>query len=395
MSNSATVAARRSTTTPATVDRRGLGITPAALASYVNLLPPTLRGSGVAPVRMPGTITTAMCLNFYDAGWNAIRPSADMIPDRWLRETVKHYLEGAEAEAKKPFGITTDDAYGLDMVFGVGVNEGCECAAIVIGTASSADGLGYRIADNERRLRPYIEFLAAADLDLARAVLRCLARNYAIVTPETVVDMIRHFSWLGEDDESLVVEEYTDLEIGMCQYGGITREEVDATYPRWLQEPWIKRKDGGFARRQRMSREKRERLARHRRKDVREALALVEAVDSERAAHKEAANALFAAEGYEEVRPEEEFLPTIIMTWDGEGMAHATVDMANEYAMQGGATDAETISSVDSLIDPVHVRHLVQYLTGRMKILAWQSVLLDRIAKHAIQDKRSEECQSS
>ncbi|MFY8063197.1 MAG: hypothetical protein ACOVN2_05760, partial [Usitatibacteraceae bacterium] len=69
--------------------------------------------------------------------------------------------------------------------------------------------------------------------------------------------------------------------------------------------------------------------------------------------------------------------------------------MVYEYAMQDGAVEFETLSSTDDLNDPVHVRHLIRYLIGRTKILAWQSVLLDRIAQHAIQDQRSKKCQLS
>jgi PRTRC genetic system protein F len=394
MSNAATAAASRSSIKPAAADRREPGITPAALASYLNLLPPSLQGSGIGPTRLPDTITTAMCLNFYDAGWNEIQPTAEMTPDGWFRATVKHYLEHAEAEAKKPFGAATEDAYGLDLVFGF--HDAYEAKILIIGTERAVRTRGCQRSSNERRLRPYIEYLTKADRKLAQAVLRCLAHDGAIVTPETVVDMIRDYHWHGEDDESIVMQEHTDPQTGESLYDGITRKEVDETYPDWLQEPWMRLKNGRYARRQHISRATRERLARQRSKDVREALALVEAIVRERKSIKPAANALFAAESYEKCRPEEEeFLPSIVTTWDDEGLTHATVDMVYEYAMQGGAVEFETLSSTDDLNDPVHVRHLIRYLIGRTKILAWQSVLLDRIAQHAIQDQRSKKCQLS
>ncbi|MEO8383638.1 MAG: hypothetical protein ABI583_00240 [Betaproteobacteria bacterium] len=330
------------------------GISAAALSGYRSLLPPVIP-AGVIPGRIAQSnphISVNTCLALYEAGWNAIGARDKITPDRWLKETLQHYLEPM-TNAKTVSGHTR---VGMDL--DIHINSDDDEQIAWIGMQESHQGVGFTmIGDLAMKAEAFQPGLGARFID-------ALGADSWVITPARAFEMASYLCWHGEDDEACVIEELGAEEI----YQGIRRADFDKTYPKWAYHP-----PANIGAGKQLSEERLRQIADTGEWPFREIARECLAIDALSRAHKRLADSPFGLNldilGFEDV-----WAYGAVAQWSpDDNLSEILADEAYQLAMQVNASPYNILLQIPPALTPAKARLLIQTLesyVGRFAAVA-------------------------
>lgn len=201
-------------------------VSPAALAGYRTLLPPTIP-AGIVPGKIPVSnplVTEHFCVSLCKAGWDAVAPWPGVNPADWFKKTLRHYLaprlhESTESNMDARAQGTDGDA----MQLAIDINTSDDGDCVYLGMREANEGAPFLsagpLALKAEEYRP----------GLGAHFLSALGTDFWIVTPMRVQEMVGYMYWQGGDSEEEVSDQYDTDD----PYQGPTRDQLLAAFPAW------------------------------------------------------------------------------------------------------------------------------------------------------------------